>query len=85
MTRVDRVVASNAVGGRSAGETLFLVQGVLGDPAALRVGVAATEVVDMPVETSLQLLQQQAVERTAIDSDPRAAQIPHHSAEPGGR
>ena len=46
MTRVDRVVASNAVGGRTAGETLFLVQGVLGDPAALRVGVAATEVVD---------------------------------------
>jgi len=63
----------------------ILVQGVLGDPAALRVGVAATEVVDMPVETSLQLLQQQALERTAIDSDPRAAQIPHHSAEPGGR
>lgn len=85
MTRVDRVVASNAVGGRSAGETLFLVEGVLGDPAALRVGVAATEVVDMPVEASLQLLQQKALERTAIDSDPRAAQIPHHSAEPGGR
>ena len=85
LSRVDRVVASNAVGARSAGETLFLVQGVLGDPAALRVGVAATEVVDMPVETSLQLLQQQALERTAIDSDPRAAQIPHHSAEPGGR
>ena len=85
MTRVDRVVASNAVGARSAGETLFLVQGVLTDPAALRVGISANEVTDVPVDTSLQLLQQQSREHTAIDSDPRAARIPDHSLEPGGR
>ncbi|MBD8697242.1 XVIPCD domain-containing protein [Stenotrophomonas sp. CFBP 13718] len=60
MTRVDQIVSSNAVGDRSAGETLFLVQGTPTDPAALRVGVNAAVVIETPANTSLQLLQQQA-------------------------
>lgn len=63
LTRVDQVVASNATGVRTTGETLFLVQGSLADPAAHRVGVNATEVVETGVEASLRQLQRQSQEQ----------------------
>lgn len=63
LTRVDQVVASNPVRGSTAGETLFLVQGSLTDPAAHRVGVNAAEVSETGVEASLQRLQRQSQEQ----------------------
>lgn len=63
LTRVDQVVASNATGVRAAGETLFLVQGSLTDPAAHRVGVNAAEVMETGVEASLRQLQRQSQEQ----------------------
>ncbi len=51
--------------GRAAGETLFLVQGSPGDPAALRAGVNAAEVRETAVESSLRQLQQQSREQAA--------------------
>ncbi|AWH15913.1 hypothetical protein C1922_00490 [Stenotrophomonas sp. ZAC14D2_NAIMI4_7] len=63
LTRVDQVVASNPVRGATAGETLFLVQGSLTDPAAQRVGVNAGEVVETGVEASLRQLQRQSQEQ----------------------
>lgn len=65
VTRVDQIVASNPSAGRAAGETLFLVQGSPGDPAALRAGVNAAEVRDTAVEFSLRQLQQQSREQAA--------------------
>lgn len=85
MTRVDQLVASNAVGGRAAGETLFMLQGRPGDPAALRVGVNAAAVTDTPVETSLQQLQQQSREHPARPPAP-VQQAPQPDAPAiGGR
>jgi hypothetical protein len=78
-TAVDQIVASNAVGTRSAGETLFLVQGALDDPAALRLGVTAAIVTDTPVNISLQQLQQQADEGVLRASNQGAPAI-HHPA-----
>ena len=65
ITRVDQIVASNPSAGRAAGETLFLVQGSPGDPAALRAGVNAAEVRETAVESSLRQLQQQSREQAA--------------------
>ncbi|WP_349985423.1 XVIPCD domain-containing protein [Stenotrophomonas sp. WHRI 8082] len=62
ITRVDQVISSNPVGDRAAGETIFLVQGVAGDPASLRVGVNAAEVTGTSVETSLRKLELQQQE-----------------------
>ncbi len=74
-TGVDQIVPSNAVGTRSAGETLFLVQGALDDPAALRLGVTAAVVTDTPVNISLQQLQQQADEGVLRAGDQSAPAI----------
>lgn len=63
LTRVDQVVASNPVRGATAGETLFLVQGSLTDPAAHRIGVNAAEVSETGVDASLQRLQRQSQEQ----------------------
>jgi hypothetical protein len=85
MTRVDQMVASNATGDRAAGETLFMVQGRLGDPAALRVGVNAAAVTETSVETSLQQLQQQTREHAA-QQPAQNPQAPQHDAPAiGGR
>ncbi|AWH31448.1 XVIPCD domain-containing protein [Stenotrophomonas sp. SAU14A_NAIMI4_8] len=64
LTRVDQVVASNPVRGGAAGETLFLVQGSLTDPAAQRVGVNAAKIAETNAEASLQELQRQSREQT---------------------
>ncbi|WP_427925770.1 XVIPCD domain-containing protein [Stenotrophomonas maltophilia] len=82
ITRVDQIVASNPSGGRAAGETLFLVQGNPGDPAAVRAGVNAAEVRETAVETSLRQLQQQAREQGA--PVPAPAQQ-HEAPAMGGR
>lgn len=84
ITRVDQLVASNAVGERAAGETLFIVQGRPGDPAALRVGVNAASVIETPLDVALQNLQRhedaQAVP-TLAPTDP----VQHSNrALPGG-
>ncbi len=85
MTRVDQVATSNATGDRTAGETLFLVQGRAGDPAALRVGVNAAEVRGTPVDTSLHLLQQQTREQ-AVQAPAHANPVQQHDAPAmGGR
>lgn len=65
LTRVDQVVASNPTAGRMAGETLFLVQGNLTDPAAQRVGVNSAEVAETSVEASLRQLHRQSQEQQA--------------------
>jgi hypothetical protein len=72
LTRVDQVVASNPTGGRAAGETLFLVQGNLTDPAAQRVGVNAAEVAETGVEASLRQLHGQSQEQ-------QTQTAPHHA------
>jgi len=59
LTQVDRIVTSNAVGDRAAGETLFMVQGRVGDPAAHRVSVSAAALAGTTVDGSLERLQQQ--------------------------
>ena len=82
ITRVDQIVASNPSGGRAAGETLFLVQGSPGDPAAVRAGVNAAEVRETAVETSLRQLQQQAREQGAPVSAPAQQ---HEAPAMGGR
>lgn len=84
MTRVDQIVSSNAVGDRSAGETLFLVQGTPTDPAALRVGVNAAAVIETPADTSLQLLQQQAEGQAQPLPDVGAALHQHNTPAMGG-
>lgn len=84
LTRVDQVVASNATGSRAAGETLFLVQGTPGDPAAIRVGVNAAEVRETSVDTSLQRLQQQSVE-LAAQSSAQSAPLQTEATAMGGR
>lgn len=65
VTRVDQIVTSNATGTRTQGETLFLVQGTPGDPAALRVPVSAAGAADMSVDTSLRRLQEQSSQNPA--------------------
>lgn len=60
LTDISQITPSHPTDGRAAGETLFLVQGRPGDPAAQREGVTAAEVLQTPPETSLQLLAQQA-------------------------
>lgn len=60
LSDISQITPSHATDGRAAGETLFLVQGRQGDPAAQRVGITAAEVAQTPPETSLQLLAQQA-------------------------
>lgn len=85
ITRVDQVVASNATGGRAAGETLFLVQGAAADPAAQRVGVNAAVVAQTSVETSLQQLQQQAREQAAPTPTQSAPAQQHEAPAMGGR
>jgi hypothetical protein len=62
VTRVDQIVTSNATGNRAEGETLFLVQGRSGDPAALRVPVSAAAMAEMPINSSLQRLQEQQLQ-----------------------
>jgi hypothetical protein len=62
VTRVDQVVTSNATGTRAAGETIFLVQGPIGDPAAQRVPVSMAEVERTSVDASLERLRQQQLE-----------------------
>ncbi|MGV8960615.1 MAG: XVIPCD domain-containing protein [Stenotrophomonas sp.] len=57
---MDQIVTSNATGTRAEGETLFLVQGRSGDPAALRIPVPTAALAEMSVETSLQRLQEQS-------------------------
>jgi hypothetical protein len=59
VTRVDQIVTSNATGTRAEGETVFLVQGRVGDPAALRVPVSAAELGRTSVDASLERLGQQ--------------------------
>lgn len=84
MTRVDQIVSSNAVGDRSAGETLFLVQGTPADPAALRVGVNAAAVIETPADTSLQLLQQQSEGQAQSLPDVGTALHQHNTPAMGG-
>lgn len=85
ITRVDQLVASNATGDRTAGETIFLVQGRPGDPAALRVGVNTAEVRETPVETSMELIQQQTREQ-AVQTPTQNNPAPQHDAPAiGGR
>ena len=85
MTHVDQIAASNAVGTRGAGETLFLVQGALADPAAFRVGVNAAQIMDTPVRASLHDLHQPGLEGTARPSDHAESPAPHHPLPSGGR
>jgi hypothetical protein len=65
LTGVDQVVTNNATSSRAAGETLFLVQGGDGDPAASRVSVSVAELVETSIDTSLRRLQQQAAQEPA--------------------
>ncbi|WP_425528602.1 XVIPCD domain-containing protein [Stenotrophomonas maltophilia] len=54
--RVDRVPLSNAVVGRSAGHTPFVVQGEANDQAHLLVVVPTGQAAQTPVEESAQLM-----------------------------
>ena len=84
ITHVDQLVTSNAVGDRAAGETLFIVQGRPGDPAAVRVGVNAASVTETPVEVALQKLQQHENEQAvSIPAQADPAQRPN-GVVPGG-
>lgn len=78
VTRVDQIVVSNATATRAAGETLFLVQGQTSDPAALRVAVSAAELAGTSIDTSLQRLQEQAMQAPATAPElPRQPHAPH--------
>lgn len=52
LTRVDRVVLSEARGGVRAGQNVFAVQGRLDDPASRRVHVATQHALATPVDAS---------------------------------
>lgn len=60
LTSVSQIVTSNATATRAEGETLFMVQGRSGDPAAQRVAVSTAAMAEMTEDASLQRLQQQA-------------------------
>ncbi len=85
LTRVDQVVASNPVRGGTAGETLFLVQGSLTDPAAQRVGVNAAEVAETGVEASLRQLQRQSQEQESLVAPGHAPAQQQENHAMGGR
>ena len=85
LTRVDQVVASNPVRGATAGETLFLVQGSLTDPAAQRVGVNAAEVAETGVEASLWQLQRQSQEQQSQASPHQTPAQQQEAPVMGGR
>jgi hypothetical protein len=51
--RVDHVVLSRATDSAGAGQSVFLVQGDLGDPAHLRSSMATNDAVRAPVEESM--------------------------------
>jgi hypothetical protein len=65
ITNVSQIVTSNATATRAEGETLFMVQGRNGDPAAQRVAVSTAAMTEMTEDASLQRLQQQAQNQPA--------------------
>lgn len=78
VTHVDQIVVNNATATRAAGETLFLVQGRVGDPAALRIAVSAAELAETSIDTSLRRLQEQAMHLPATTPEPpRQLHAPH--------
>ncbi|WP_305805404.1 XVIPCD domain-containing protein [Stenotrophomonas sp. YIM B06876] len=62
ITRVDQIVVNNATATRAAGETLFLVQGGVTDPAAVRIAISAAELATTSIDISLRQLQEQAMQ-----------------------
>jgi hypothetical protein len=70
--RVDHVVLSQATATACQGETVFVVQGELGDPAHRRAHMPTAEAVRTPVETSVQRMQQ--ADQTALAQNPQQAQ-----------
>jgi len=84
ITHVDQLVASNAVGERAAGETLFIVQGRPGDPAALRIGVHAASVTETPVDVALQKLQRHEDEQAVPIPAPTDPVLHSNRVVPGG-
>jgi hypothetical protein len=62
VTRVDQIVVNNATANRTAGETLFLVQGGIADPSAVRIAVSAAELATTSIDFSLRQLQEQTMQ-----------------------
>lgn len=58
LQRIDHVLLSRATDGRSAGETVFVVQGNPGDPAQLRAHMQTSLALSTPMEESVQKLNQ---------------------------
>lgn len=56
LERVDHVVLSEQVGQRPAAEHIFVVQGALADPAALRAAASTAEAAQRPMQESLDAL-----------------------------
>ncbi|MGV7196892.1 XVIPCD domain-containing protein [Xanthomonas axonopodis] len=83
LTRVDHVLLSNATDTVEASRNIFVVQGRLGDPAALRADMPTAQAAHAPVEQSFAQLeqtnqrlaqsqaQQQAVEQTQSQNTPQ--------------
>ncbi|MCM5618946.1 XVIPCD domain-containing protein, partial [Xanthomonas hortorum] len=83
LTRVDHVLLSSATDTVEAARTIFVVQGRLGDPAALRADMPTAQAAHAPVEQSFAQLeqtnqrlaqsqaQQQAVEQTQSQNTPQ--------------
>ncbi|WP_231118092.1 XVIPCD domain-containing protein [Lysobacter silvisoli] len=68
LTQVDAIATNNATANLRAGETLFLVQGRPGDPAAARVSVSADAATHATPEASLNRLD--AINRTQAANQP---------------
>lgn len=76
LTGVDDIALSNATAGRAAGETIFLVQGRTGDPAAHRVAAVGEDIRQASEAQSLERLQAQERAREPANAPPV---IPPHA------
>ncbi|KRG42488.1 hypothetical protein ARC78_09030 [Stenotrophomonas pictorum JCM 9942] len=77
ITRVDQIVTSNATASRAAGETMFLIQGRVNDPAAERIPVSAAELVATSIDTGLRRLQEQATQPSLSIEQPQQTHTSH--------
>lgn len=75
LDRVDHVVLSQAREGRPSGETVFIVQGRLDDPAMRQAHMATATAVSTPLETSWQRVEK-------ADAHHRAAAIAQQQRQP---
>lgn len=79
---IDDVVLSQATAGKGAGETVFVVQGTLDDPAHLRAHMPTQAAVTAPAETSLQELARLEVVSQQASIREQAESVAREQAAP---